>query len=203
MKKDLRVIKTQDNIQSHFIELLERYTFQEITIKILIHECQINRSTFYRNYEDKYDLIFKISEELLNQFEKTIHPQFIHLNVLNTNQMSSYFVAMLNYFHDHKRTLLIMNHNHLPINIFDEMLNIFSNLLFNEIINYYDINDFQMKKASYFSKIIASNILTAMKWWHEESPETTQDEILNMITLSVTEGIFLSMKSQFKKRLSL
>lgn len=199
MKKDLRVIKTQQNIQSHFIKLLEQYTFQEITIKILINECQINRSTFYRNYEDKYDLIFKISEQLLDQFEKTIHPHFIHLNILNTNQLHPYFIDMLNYFNHNKKTLLIMKHNHLPINIFDEMLDIFNNLLLNEIINYYHIDDSQIKKASYFSKIIASNILTAMKWWHEESPDTTQEEILNVITLTVTEGIFISMKSQFSK----
>ena len=67
MSKDLRNIKTKENIESHFINLLERYKFQDITIKLLINECQINRSTFYRNYEDKYDLIYKIVEELIKQ----------------------------------------------------------------------------------------------------------------------------------------
>ena len=70
MSKDLRNIKTKENIESHFINLLERYKFQDITIKLLINECQINRSTFYRNYEDKYDLIYKIVEELIKQFKK-------------------------------------------------------------------------------------------------------------------------------------
>lgn len=59
MNEDLRVTKTKQNIQSHFLDLLQSIDFQNITIKLLIKECQINRSTFYRNYEDKYDLIQK------------------------------------------------------------------------------------------------------------------------------------------------
>lgn len=70
MGEDLRTIKTQQNIQSHFLKLLETYNFKDITIKSLINECKINRSTFYRNYEDKYDLIYKITEELITKFKK-------------------------------------------------------------------------------------------------------------------------------------
>lgn len=80
MSEDLRVTKTRQNIQMTFIRLLEQCRFQDITIKQLIQECQINRSTFYRNYEDKYDLIQKIADELLVQFQKAINPGFIALN---------------------------------------------------------------------------------------------------------------------------
>lgn len=73
MSEDLRVTKTRQNIQMTFIRLLEQCRFQDITIKQLIQECQINRSTFYRNYEDKYDLIQKIADELLVQFQKAIN----------------------------------------------------------------------------------------------------------------------------------
>ena len=65
---DLRVKKTRENIEEHFLQLLEKYPFQEISVKQLILECRINRSTFYRNYEDKYDLIQKIAQEVLEQF---------------------------------------------------------------------------------------------------------------------------------------
>lgn len=80
MGEDLRTIKTQQNIQSHFLKLLETYNFKDITIKSLINECKINRSTFYRNYEDKYDLIYKITEELITKFKKNINVQFIILD---------------------------------------------------------------------------------------------------------------------------
>ena len=70
MAEDLRVIKTRENIQSHFISLLNDYPFQDITIQMLITNCKINRSTFYRNYKDKYDLLEKISNDLLENYKK-------------------------------------------------------------------------------------------------------------------------------------
>ena len=84
MGEDLRTIKTQQNIQSHFLKLLETYNFKDITIKSLINECKINRSTFYRNYEDKYDLIYKITEDL-----NTHKPQVCYKHVFNKFLLNS------------------------------------------------------------------------------------------------------------------
>ena len=83
------------------------------------------------------------------------------------------------------------------INIFDEMLTIYSHYLLNELIYHYHISDSQIKIANYFSKIIASNILVAIKWWHLESPQTSKEEILQIITITITEGILASLHSQF------
>lgn len=102
MSEDLRVTKTRQNIQMTFIRLLEQCRFQDITIKQLIQECQINRSTFYRNYEDKYDLIQKIADELLVQFQKAINPGFIALNGKKENYIS-YFSPILHFLNRRKR----------------------------------------------------------------------------------------------------
>ena len=66
---DLRVIKTRESIQTQMIRLLETVPFEKITVNQLIAACRINRSTFYRNYEDKYDLIRKICQEQLNEIQ--------------------------------------------------------------------------------------------------------------------------------------
>ena len=120
MSEDLRVTKTRQNIQMTFIRLLEQCRFQDITIKQLIQECQINRSTFYRNYEDKYDLIQKIADELLVQFQKAINPGFIALNGKKENYIS-YFSPILHFFEQKKAILKMMARQTLPVNIFDEM----------------------------------------------------------------------------------
>lgn len=200
MSEDLRVIKTKHNIESHFIELLEKYKFQDITIKLLISECQINRSTFYRNYEYKYDLINKISNELIKQFEKVIYTQFITSDIKDEKQFKTYFMPMLNYFNKYKREFLSMYNNTLPINIFDELLLTYSHYLLNALIDHYHIQHSQIKTTTYFSQIIASNILTAIKWWHLESPETSKEDMLKMISITITNGIFSSMESQFRKK---
>lgn len=184
MGKDLRTIKTQQNIQSHFLKLLETYNFKDITIKSLINECKINRSTFYRNYEDKYDLIYKITEELITKFKKE-------------NDFKPYFIPLLDYFNKHKDIFIILYNNELPINIFDEMLSIYSQYLLDELICHYHIKDSKIKIANYFTILIASNILTAIKWWHLESPQTSKEEMLQIITITITKGILPSLHSQF------
>lgn len=198
MNEDLRVTKTKQNIQSHFLDLLQSIDFQNITIKLLIKECQINRSTFYRNYEDKYDLIQKIVQQFLNEFDNNIYPEFITLDKKNHEDFKPYFIPLINYFENNKKILILLSKNSLPINIFNEMLILYSEKLFNELIKHYHIQNSQIPIAHYFSQIIASNILTAMKWWHLKSPQTSKEDIIKMITVTVTDGIFSSMQTQFK-----
>ena len=95
---DLRVQKTRENIRSHFLQLLRTCPFQEITVKQLIQECRINRSTFYRNYEDKYDLLEQISQELLAQFCEALRPSFVLLNTSSAQLVKQCFVPLLDFF---------------------------------------------------------------------------------------------------------
>ena len=198
MKQDLRITKTKTNIENKFIELLKNNSFDDITIKLLISECKINRSTFYRNYEDKYDLLYKIIEKQLGQFEKIINPHFIINNSHKSIDFKPYFLPLLDYFEKNKNELLILNHNKLPINIFHEMFIIYSNYLIHEIVNYYHItNNQKIKLITYYCQIITSNILTAIKWWHLESPETSKKEILSMITITIVNGIYPTLQTLY------
>lgn len=198
MSEDLRVIKTKQNIEAHFIELLKRYKFQDITIKLLISECKINRSTFYRNYEDKYDLINKIANNLIHQFEKVIYTQFIVSEIKDKNLFKKSFMPMLDYFETHKNEFLSMYNNSLPINIFDKLFFLYNQYLLDTLINHYHISSSQIKTASYFSQIIASNILTAIKWWQLENPKISKENLLEMISITIQNGIFSSMESLFR-----
>ena len=74
---------------------------------------------------------------------------------------------------------------------------IYSHALFEELCENYHIHPNSEKKAVYFSQIIASNILTAVKWWQLESSQTSEKEILEMIVLTVTKGILPSLYEQF------
>lgn len=198
MKQDLRITKTKTNIENKFIELLKNNSFDDITIKLLISECKINRSTFYRNYEDKYDLLYKIIEKQLGQFEKIINPHFIINNSHKSIDFKPFFLPLLDYFEKNKNELLILNHNKLPINIFHEMFIIYSNYLIHEIVSYYHItNNQKIKLITYYCQIIASNILTAIKWWHLESPETSKKEILSMITITIVNGIYPTLQTLY------
>lgn len=200
MALDLRVEKTRKNIQQQFLNLLKEYSFQDITVKQLIMECRINRSTFYRNYEDKYDLIEKIAQELLDGFSRSVRPEFIVLPEMDERRLRPYFAPMLDFFQTAGPTLLILKARELPIDILGDMHRIFSGRLLEKLQEHYRLAGKDLSAAAYFAGIISSNILTAIQWMHEESPQTSRDEILSLITTTVTMGVFHSMEKQFLGR---
>ena len=59
-KTDRRIRKTKAQLRRGLAKLLKEKTIKEITVKELVEEVDINRSTFYLHYTDIYDLQHKI-----------------------------------------------------------------------------------------------------------------------------------------------
>ena len=57
--------KTKESIKHALIALMEREPFEVISVKQIVAESGVGRSTFYAYYEDKQDLLDSIEEELL------------------------------------------------------------------------------------------------------------------------------------------
>lgn len=62
---DRRTAYTRMIIKEAFLNLLSNKNLEEITIKELCLEANINRATFYRNFDDIYDLFEQIEKELM------------------------------------------------------------------------------------------------------------------------------------------
>ena len=62
---DRRAIRTRKMVKKAFIELLERKSFHDISITDITEKADINRGTFYLHYVDKYDLLNKVEDEVL------------------------------------------------------------------------------------------------------------------------------------------
>ena len=194
MKEDLRVIKTKENIESHFIMLLNEYAFKDITVKMIVSECKINRSTFYRHYEDKYALITKITDKILKKYKKSVQPKLVTVHPQNTKEITQYFIPIIDFFYDYKRILIPLGKNSLYIDLFENMFDFMNHTFLKEITSFYNINQNKMMIVSYYSNVICSNVLTTMRWWHLENQELSKEEILDILVPCVTKGVFNSMK---------
>lgn len=62
-KKDSKL-----KIERAFIELIQTKEINEITVTDICKKTNLNRSTFYANYIDIYDLVDKIKERMINDF---------------------------------------------------------------------------------------------------------------------------------------
>ena len=56
--------KTKQLIQNSFIQILANKPFESITIGDITKTAQINRGTFYLHFQDKFDLLDKIEQQL-------------------------------------------------------------------------------------------------------------------------------------------
>src|SRR5215218_2063844 len=59
----LRLRRTQKLLREALIELIEERGFDALTIGEITARAMVSRAAFYRNYQDKYDLVEQIFEE--------------------------------------------------------------------------------------------------------------------------------------------
>jgi AcrR family transcriptional regulator len=71
---DLRIRRTHKFLQEAIIELITEKGFEAITVGDIAERAMINRATFYRHYQDKYDLVTKIFEETADSLVERMMP---------------------------------------------------------------------------------------------------------------------------------
>ncbi len=66
---DIRVHRTRKLIRQAFMELTVEKGFEALTVRDITKRAMMNRSTFYRHYLDKYDLLEQYINEMYELFE--------------------------------------------------------------------------------------------------------------------------------------
>ena len=75
-KTDRRIRKTKAQLRAGLAKLMQTKSLKEITVKELVEEVDINRSTFYLHYTDIYQMLESIETELQEEIKSIIenHP---------------------------------------------------------------------------------------------------------------------------------
>ncbi|STY33691.1 DNA-binding transcriptional repressor AcrR [Listeria fleischmannii subsp. coloradonensis] len=66
---DRRIRKTKKAFYEAFLKLLETQNLQQITVTAIVKEADVNRSTFYKHYTEKEDLLNEIIESVLGDLQ--------------------------------------------------------------------------------------------------------------------------------------
>jgi len=59
---------SMDKIEKTFLQLIQKKNINEISVSTICELSGLNRSTFYANYIDIYDLVDKIRANMENEF---------------------------------------------------------------------------------------------------------------------------------------
>lgn len=87
-KVDRRVIKTRRQLKKGLAALMKEKSVNQITVKELVEEVDINRSSFYLHFKDIQDLLREIEENMEAQIKRAIeeHP------IVSGNENAFYFI---------------------------------------------------------------------------------------------------------------
>src|SRR5579871_6669701 len=69
---NLRVRRMQKLLREALSELIEERDFESLTIGEITERAMVSRAAFYRNYQDKYDLVEQIFEEAMSTLMGTV-----------------------------------------------------------------------------------------------------------------------------------
>ena len=83
-----KITKTRKKFEESLLKLMETKKFEAITVNNITELANVNRSTFYRHYFDKYELLEKIEDNILND---VLTYQSNIINKINKNEITKDF----------------------------------------------------------------------------------------------------------------
>jgi len=95
-KKDLRIIRTRSFIIEAMMNLMKTKKFDKIKVKDITSEANINRSTFYYHFDDKYDLLNKILDKELEFLVQSYNITNSNINIKESGNKG--ILHLLQYF---------------------------------------------------------------------------------------------------------
>ncbi len=115
-------MKSKDKIVQSLIELMKTHEFEEITVKNISELAEVNRSTYYRNFKSKEDIIkYKlesIMDEYLEEFESK-----------HDRTKEAYIRTILETFLKHEEFLKIIHKQNQSYILQKVLVNYFNNIL--------------------------------------------------------------------------
>jgi AcrR family transcriptional regulator len=98
---DLRIRRTHKLLQEAMIALIAEKGFDAITVGDIADRAMVNRATFYRHYEDKYDLVAKIFEETADELINNMNPQKQDFHLQDPDNPATIWVQLFKHFGEH------------------------------------------------------------------------------------------------------
>lgn len=86
IQNNKRKKSSMEKIEKIFLQLIQRKNIEEITVSTICEKADLNRSTFYANYIDIYDLAEKVRKDMeieFGDYQKSLNSKTDHEGYLN------------------------------------------------------------------------------------------------------------------------
>ncbi|MDQ0207368.1 TetR/AcrR family transcriptional regulator [Alkalicoccobacillus murimartini] len=167
-KIDRRKKYTRMVLKDAIIQLLKEKPITSITVKELCLLADINRSTFYGHYTDQYDLLDKISEEVVEDMYQTLN-QYNFNKEEEALQMTE---KILEYVADKSDLCQVLLSENVDSTFKKQVMELTKHIIMREWIEDFTMND---KLSEYIPLLVLSGSIDAIESWlingQKESPK--------------------------------
>ena len=179
-KTDPRIIKTLRHIDEALLECLKEHEFRKITVDMLCRKALINRSTFYKYYADKYELLNNYLDRVLSEFSRAMATTDFILATPNTIANQRYidnFRRSIDHIYDHRGIYKVLWQASIDRPIYQEMEDtIRRNIL--GTISSNPAGDQQITPYHVlYAELFASNLMTLVRWWLANETSVTRADV--------------------------
>ncbi len=180
-----KIGKTKKIIITTMFELLKYKNFNKITISDIVEKSNINRSTFYRHFLDKYDLLDKIENNMINYIsirQDEMLVSFLKINNVPVEHFSALIDECLNNI-DYLKIFLENSDN----NSFEKKLKL---LIKNKLekIFIFDDKTISNNKTELIYHFSTTNVLASLRFFIE-NPNIEKNEAINFISDMYNKGL--------------
>ena len=186
---DLRTIKTEELIENTFYELVKAEDFAAISIKQITEKARINRSTFYRHFEDKYALRDYIIDNIVKDFEENMDVEFMLFSDLESKDYLKHFKESLEHLKENKEKYEILwSSLLLGRNVFEEMISAGVEKMQKSILSNKKIKKQRKERAQWYAYLLVNNLLVSVRWWFNNDQKITSEELTKLIVEHMEKG---------------
>jgi len=174
--------KTKQLIQKSFIQILENKSFETITIGDITKKAQINRGTFYLHFQDKFDLLDQIEQQLFRDLGSHIDKLQSHYSSIHTFEKGQEQLAdtLFSSIKMHSPLLKIFLSDHGRAGFHIRFRNAFSEKVRVNLEKNESINASLKAPMEYFLSFITSAFLGLIEQWVQNGLDKTPEEMTQL-----------------------
>lgn len=166
-QQDIRVKKTQLALSKTMLELLEKKSFQKITVNDICQEAMVSRSTFYLHFEDKYQLLGYCMQQERRKLEEN----------LECDDPRLFLQAMLRTIRERQRVYRNLFLNDVNLELVRMFQNVFHGF-FSELLTSYQEQGVVLPGPAQLVAVYCGNGLSGMMmWWIENDFPVSVEEM--------------------------
>ena len=193
-RTDLRVMKTLKQIDGALLSFLADTPYDKITVDQLCRETMINRSTFYKYYTGKHDLMERFLRRAPEGFRRQVDVAFVEASP-ETIQDLVYrrsFENTLHFLFRHKAEYELLWSLPLQDGVFGRMIQIVHDAILDKLAAGETIYPY----ADLYACLFASDMMTMVRWWFQYKERVSAKEVQELMCRNMKQGMFRTFRER-------